>query len=63
MVASVDSTDPADSAHSHTVKHLISAISNFRGVLKMTNWRILILGVYTIAPDSKEHLLYLSDFP
>ena len=39
-----------------TVKHLISAVSNFRGLLNMTYWRAhFYFGV--LAPDSKENLM------
>ena len=31
-----------NSSEAHTVKHLISAVSYFRGLLKMTYWHILI---------------------
>ena len=37
-----------------TVKHLISAVSNVRGLLKMTYLRILIWrSLYVMAPESK----------
>ena len=38
-----------------TVKHLISAVSNFRSLMKLIIWRILMicLMIY-LAPDSKE---------
>ena len=42
-----------------TVKHLKSAVSNIRGLLKLANWGILILAFITIAPDGREHLMYL----
>ena len=42
----------------NTVKHLISAVSNFRGSMKMTHdtfkfWHLC----YIMAPDSKENLM------
>ena len=41
-----------------TVKHLISAVSKFRGLLKMTYWRKLIFVVMnTMSPENKQNVM------
>ena len=43
--------------HLHTVKHLISAVSKFRDLMKKHSWRLNLVVMNTMSPENKQNVV------